>query len=200
MFIVFYFLYKLVFGSEAEEEHIPFTLFEHEFLHLGQIKHITISREIESHKPVNKIIFTIEGKRMYTTVPEVDHFLQELEKFQLKRGLPVKDFITVSYKYRVDDQINQQMASRIFMGMVSLYITFVLYRLFKRSYKQLEDLGQQMNNQKFNLMDESKKDFSVTSKLDVRMKDVAGLDQAKLEINEFVDFMKNSSRYHVSRN
>lgn len=40
-----------------------------------------------------------------------------------------------------------------------------------------------------------KKAFEVIQKTNVRFEDVAGLDESKLEVQEFVDFLKNPEKY-----
>jgi AFG3 family protein len=40
-----------------------------------------------------------------------------------------------------------------------------------------------------------KKKFDVITKTGVKFKDVAGLDESKVEVQEFVDFLKNPSKY-----
>lgn len=41
----------------------------------------------------------------------------------------------------------------------------------------------------------SKKSFEVITQTKVRFKDVAGLDESKVEVQEFVDFLKNPEKY-----
>jgi ATP-dependent metalloprotease FtsH len=47
----------------------------------------------------------------------------------------------------------------------------------------------------YNQMLGQKKSFDVITKTNVRFADVAGLDESKMEVQEFVDFLKNPEKY-----
>ena len=50
-----------------------------------------------------------------------------------------------------------------------------------------------MTNTQINVIDPLAKD----SKLKIKLKDVAGLHEAKVEVNEFVDYLRNPVKYSV---
>lgn len=66
-----------------------------------------------------------------------------------------------------------------------LYIAYSLKKMGKGGASRGADSGLAFNKQKFDMNKHVK----------VRFTDVAGLEQSKLEIQEFVDFLKNPKKY-----
>ena len=71
-------------------------------------------------------------------------------------------------------------------------LIFIAYALFKSTRVSLKG-GK--GNDVFNLGKSSARQFEQESK--VKFNDVAGLDQAKQEVKEFVDFLKRPEKYKI---
>lgn len=124
-------------------------------------------------------------------VTNLDYFLKLLKEKQ------VKDF-RLTFNSTLTNDISEFQFRILMTSVISIGFSFVLYLVFKQLRKNLRSMSK---NERF---DEKDSNFMKRLKNDAMMKgtknkimfsDVAGMDEAKKEIMEFVDFLKNSSKY-----
>ncbi|CAJ0936117.1 unnamed protein product, partial [Mesorhabditis belari] len=103
-------------------------------------------------------------------------------------NMPPEYWIPVKYKRL--DEISSTL-NLIFLGL--LFATgYYIFKKAKFSINMTDMMGQ-MTKQKLNIIDPHSPDGKKALK--IKFKDVAGCHEAKVEIKEFVDYLKNSSKY-----
>lgn len=200
-FLVIYFIISIISGSEdpgAGRKEIAFEYFENEFLNKGQISEITIERGLFDEIPKFMVNFDTNEGSFQTQIASVEHFLIKLEELQREKGIEEKDFIRVKFMHSLAQHKKNQNAGRIRSGILSLALTGLIFFLIRRSIKSA---GKALKNmQKRNKGDDHKLTkeglIKPSSEIDVWFKDVAGMDEAKKEIMEFVDFLKHAEKYN----
>lgn len=127
-------------------------------------------------------------------IADPDSFVSELEEIQRGMDVSSTDLINVeiSHEKITTDLIAENFG--IFNDVVSIaFYGWLLWRFIK--FNKAGGM-----NQFNNIMDVGKskaKQYNLEKSVGVMFKDVAGCQEAKLEINEFVDFLKNPEKYHV---
>lgn len=119
----------------------------------------------------------------------VDHFLENLEKAQVGKGISQSGVIPVEFQFSRDLLRVLEKSAGIASSIIFIAIFLNMIRTF-RGMKNMGGIGDAMDFRKTNA-----KMFEVDANVTTKFKDVAGLDNAKLEIQEFVDFLKNPERY-----
>ncbi len=134
-------------------------------------------REIQQKMPLN----SIQSPHYRFEITSAQRFEAYLEALQAQRGKDQK------VAYRVETR--QDMGNLLMMWTLFLIIGVGVVLLFKRM------TGGAGGAQFFNIGKAKVSVFDAESRVKITFEDVAGLDEAKEEIEEIVQFLKNPSKY-----
>ena len=132
-------------------------------------------------------IYLLSGDIKFLSLGNVDHFLEALEKTQLSKGKSPEQLIPVEFHYQIDWK-------RILDKILSVGVLFISMGFLYSIFLSLKSLGSG-GNDIMGVGKSNAKMYGTDLKINVKFKDVAGLDEAKKEISEFVDFLKRPQKY-----
>jgi AFG3 family protein len=119
----------------------------------------------------------------YMTIGSVETFERRLE--ELQKGIPPEEQINLQYEKRENYFYN------ILSWLLPIIIFFAIWIFLFRKVSGGGGAGSQI----FNVGKSKAKVFDKENKIKVDFNDVAGLEEAKIEIKEIVDFLKNPDKY-----
>lgn len=180
--------------KESKEVDTTYKEFEN-FLKDREISKIEI-RRINNHLVYKYIADLTLKSGIVRRLPigDPDSFVSELEESQRKMDFTSTDFIQLEMttEKATSDLIAENFG--ILNDAVSIaFYGWLLWRFIK--FNKAGGLSQFTNN--FDVGKSKAKKYNLEKSVNVLFKDVAGCQEAKLEINEFVDFLKNPQKYHV---
>ncbi|KAG1467342.1 hypothetical protein G6F56_004466 [Rhizopus delemar] len=118
----------------------------------------------------------------YFSIGSVDAFERSLEQAQRELGIPSNEFIPVAYH-----DYTSLGETLIHFAPTLLLIGLLVYMTRKGPGSQAGGI--------FNIGKSKAKKFSQEEQVKISFKDVAGADEAKVEVMEFVNFLKNPAIY-----
>lgn len=146
-------------------------------------------------------------------VDNIQDFLKKFETIQISLGISQQNFIPVKFFNEKYDESSMLPTAVIVFGGSLFFLSrklnaSVLKKLSKSgksgTSKSNKDSKKDKNSDSkspfnldsyFGMKNTKAKEYGVEEKIDVRFKDVAGMENSKKEIVEFVDFLKNPEKY-----
>jgi len=127
-----------------------------------------------------------KGPQFFVTIPSIDYFLASMEKVQNEAGIPKEKQISA----RSIEETNWM--SDQLTWLLPILIMVVIWIVMMR---RMGGGGSGGPGQIFNIGKSKATLFDKDTHVNITFNDVAGLDGAKMEVMEIVDFLKNSKKY-----
>ena len=188
-----YLFYRLIIPTENSRE-ITWQEFRTTFLDKGLVEKLTVVNQtrvrVDVHREATAQMHpespaVHDNFHYYFTIGSVEAFERKLDDSQRELNIPSSERIPVAYTNEVP------LASTILsFGPTILFIGFLLW--FSRRASSGAGGG---SNGIFGMGKSRAKKYNHETQIKIKFKDVAGMDEAKTEIMEFVSFLKDPGQY-----
>ncbi len=184
-----YILYKITSGADNSRE-ITWQEFRTAFLDKGLVdKLVVINRKkvrVYLHTNATGQMYpnapSLQGMTYYFSIGSVEAFERKLDAAQKELGIPSTERIPVAYH----DEIS--LVNTLLHFAPTLLLAGALFYITRRA-------GGAAGSQIFGIGKSKAKLFNQETEVKVKFRDVAGMDEAKEEIMEFVKFLKDPTAY-----
>lgn len=190
-----YIIYKFVGPSEASRD-ITWQEFRTTFLDKGLVEKLTVVNgnrvRVDLHREQTSTLYpespaSNPNFHYYFSIGSVEAFERRLDDSQAELGIPSNERIPVSYA--TEGSLTDMALS---FAPTLLFIAFLFYTT--RSMRG-GGVGGGGPGGVFGMGKSRAKQFNHEKDVKVKFSDVAGMDEAKLEIMEFVSFLKTPEQY-----
>ncbi|KAK8829111.1 hypothetical protein WA556_005668 [Blastocystis sp. ATCC 50177/Nand II] len=186
-------MFAVLMRGRKTDNAITYDEFVKEFLLKGRVKEITMTEKGRIYVEILNDFESKEGRKFVATaenqpilyhfdVPDTTEFMKAVEDMEFELGLQREDFVPMSYR-----------VSSVGNDTVSMVTSILMLVIFASLLIPSRKGG--MNSFMNKAMGMGDKPIEIVKNTGVTFKDVAGIDEAKTEIMEFIDFLKNSEKY-----
>merc|ERR1719235_2520714 len=187
-------LLALLFSRGNEDSRLPIVTFQemlNNFLLRGQVERLVVVNKQYCRVHVRPDAPSPQAGQVYIIqLGSPDQFEGKVESVQKELGIPVQEYIPIQYVSETSMAEDLLAAVPTLVAIASLAI---LVRFMNAASGSMGGMGGGGRNifQVGKAFPAGKKDL----KSDVKFSDVAGMHQAKLEVTEFVDFLKAPQKF-----
>ncbi|XP_050691360.1 paraplegin-like [Eriocheir sinensis] len=182
-------------GSNQPEvaRYVSWNEFVHQMLARGEVEELIVRPDLDIVTIILQEGAVVKGKKIdqrtfHMNIVDLQHFEERLREAESKLGIRTDQGIPVVYERSGDT------ASRL---LASIIVVAIIVSLLSRNMNIRGPLGMegmsQMTRAKFTIIDP----LLPGSGRGVKFADVAGAKEAKQEVMEFVDFLKNPDKYRT---
>lgn len=190
---VAYMIYGAIFPSE-NSKNITWQEFRTTFFDKGLVEKLTVINKglvrVDLHREATAQMYPESPAQhanfhYYFTIGSVEAFERRLDEAQQELGIPPAERIPVAYTERIS------WFDALWKFLPVLLLLSVPYMLSRRS----GGAGMGSSGGLFGIGKSRAKRFNHETDVKVKFKDVAGMDEAKAEIMEFVSFLREPEQY-----
>jgi AFG3 family protein len=187
-----YYLYRSIYPGESSRD-ITWQEFRTTFFDKGLVNKLTVINRnrvrVELHRNAVAQRYPESPAAQpnfyyYFSIGSVEAFERHLDEAQQELGIPTNERIPVAYNDEVP------LSAALFSFGPTILFVGALYWLSRRAAS-----GAGGNSGLFGIGKSRAKKFNHETDIKTKFSDVAGMDEAKLEIMEFVSFLKDPTKY-----
>ena len=168
------------FMRSRSGEEITWKDFMNNYLSKGSVEKL----EVVNKKFVRVVLTGGSDSPVFFNIGSVDSFERNLENVQIEMNIDPQNYVPVVYTTELE-----------FAKVASVIPTLLMIGFFYLIYRKSVGLMSGGRGGLFNNMTSSKAKVVNPKDIGVQFKDVAGCEEAKIEIMEFVNFLKNPQQY-----
>lgn len=173
----------LALAQNDNREEISWTEFQSKYLAMRSVNELVV---INNEKAVFRS--GSDPREKCFTIGSVDNLERKLASAYKDYDIPVRDQVNIIY--RIETEWAKEIGSWLSRNLLTIIMLVGSFYMLKKMAKDLPGMMPGMKK------DSKINKFDKETAIKVKFSDVAGCEEAKIEILEFVNFLKNPKTYH----